>query len=41
MIACKICVVAKGLTLESPHLFKTEEEFFKHLKEVHNIEVRK
>ena len=45
MIACKICIMQKGLKgseLKScGYCFETEEELFKHLKEVHNLSVLK
>ena len=41
MIACKICIIMKGLKGSEldkcPYVFKTEEEFFKHLKEEHGV----
>jgi hypothetical protein len=36
MLACKICVAARGLTLTSrDRLFDTDEELFEHLENVH------
>jgi hypothetical protein len=45
MIACKICIAEKGLKgseLETcGYVFKTEAGFIKHLKEIHNLTVKK
>jgi 4-hydroxy-3-methylbut-2-enyl diphosphate reductase IspH len=41
MIACKICIALKGLKgcdLDTcGYVFKTDEEFYKHLKDEHNL----
>lgn len=41
--ACKICILAKGLKgseLDTcPYVFKTEEQFIKHLEEVHHFTI--
>jgi hypothetical protein len=39
MIACKLCVLERGLRLDSPHCFDTVSDFYKHLKVTHNIHV--
>lgn len=37
-IACKICILKKGLNNESP-ILKTEEELANHIEETHGIVV--
>ena len=39
MIACRFCVGEKGLTLNSKHLFKTQEELNDHLESVHHMPI--
>jgi hypothetical protein len=45
--ACKICIMMKGLKGSDlaegkcPYAFKTEAELIKHMKDEHNIEVKK
>lgn len=39
MIACKYCIATKGLSLQSSHLFQTEEELFEHIEMEHDIPV--
>lgn len=40
-MACKICIAMKELKVSElekcPYVFKTEEEFFKHLKKEHGL----
>jgi len=41
MIACKICMFSKGLTLQSPHIFQTDDELQEHLEAVHHMFVKR
>jgi uncharacterized C2H2 Zn-finger protein len=44
-VACKICIARKGLSGaelfsgKCDYAFKSEEEFMKHLEEVHNYKI--
>lgn len=40
MIACKICVIRKGLKLGDKHIFENEADFIKHLREEHHLIVK-
>lgn len=39
--ACPYCTASKGLTLQSDHLFETDEELFDHFEMVHDLPVRR
>jgi hypothetical protein len=39
VIACKLCVAAKGLNKDSPHLFGEQDAFWRHLRDDHDIGV--
>jgi len=41
MITCKYCTMTKGLTMDSDHIFKTDEELFNHIEMEHDIPVRR
>jgi hypothetical protein len=40
-IACKYCIATKGLTLQSDHLFDTEDELIDHIEMEHDMPVER